>query len=349
MYGIDKSEIRNITIDSIDLDKLRASDVVFNVSSSDAAIPIKLHDSDDYIKLDRLYITDNLLFNTFTLDYKKDRGTRAYYSILDLAIAPKYAKKDNRRPLTADEYKQKLNTIKQYLIDRYGIYTDFTDSKIKKIELNITQKMKHPFTAYKLLFEAIKEERNLKTYPCFMPFMKGLEYNTYYFYSKIQHMKLYNKTKELHDSFKIEISDELTRLEYTLIGYDKINAKLGTINPFKLTDSIIAKFLNESITEDVFKPINRYIAKSNKELTKKYKQLKKQYKRGYIREFAHYANSKDALVFDIEQVLEIAKSDIIKNNNRTKNEKIIYSIMSDDFIGNYEKLEEFKRAFHITI
>lgn len=349
MYGIDKSQLRNITIESIDLDTLSKSSAIYNVSDSPVAQPVKLHNSEGYIKLDRLYIADSKLFNTFTLDYKKEKaGARAYYTILDLAIAPKDAKTDNRFPMSANKYIQKLYIIKEYLINQYGIYTDFTDSKIKKLELNITAKMSHPFTNYKVLFEAIRQERNLKTYPCFMPFEKGLEYNTYYFYSKVQHMKFYNKTKELHDSFKIEVDDELMRLEYTLIGFDKIKAKLGTVNPLELTDEVIAQFLNESIAEDVFKPINKYISRTNKELSKQYRNLKKQYKRGYIREFAHYANSSDTEVFDMQQVLDIAKNDMNKSKNGTYNKRLIDSIMSSQFKGNFKKLEEFRSKFQIT-
>lgn len=349
MYGIDKSQLRNITIESIDLDTLSKSSALYNVSDSPVAQSIKLHNSDCYIKLDRLYIADSKLFNTFTLDYKKEKaGARAYYTILDLAIAPKDAKTDNRFPMSANKYIQKLYIIKEYLINQYGIYTDFTDSKIKKLELNITAKMSHPFTNYKVLFEAIRQERNLKTYPCFMPFEKGLEYNTYYFYSKVQHMKFYNKTKELHDSFKIEVDDELMRLEYTLIGFDKIKAKLGTVSPLELTDEVIAQFLNESIAEDVFKPINKYISRTNKELSKQYRNLKKQYKRGYIREFAHYANSSDTEIFDMQQVLDIAKNDMNKSKNGTYNKRLIDSIMSSQFKGNFKKLEEFRSKFQIT-
>ena len=138
------------------------------------------------------------------------------------------------------------------------------------------------------------------------------------------------------------------RLEYTLIGFDKIKAKLGTVSPLELTDEVIAQFLNESIAEDVFKPINKYISRTNKELSKQYRNLKKQYKRGYIREFAHYANSSDTEVFDMQQVLDIAKNDMNKSKNGTYNKRLIDSIMSSQFKGNFKKLEEFRSKFQIT-
>ena len=349
LFGIDKSELRNITIESIDFEVLRRSSAVYNTSASDVSLPVKLHNSNRYITLDRLFIQDDQLFNTFTLDYKKEStGARSYYTILDLAIKPKRARQHNLIPMSANKYRQKLIIIREYLIHNYGLYVSFNESRIKKIEVNITAKMDHSFESYKMLFEAIRQERNLRVYPYFVPFEKGLAYNTYYFYSKVQHLKFYNKAKELHDSFKIEVDDELMRLEYTLIGFDKIKSKLGTDSPLDLTDEAIADFLNESIKEDVFKPVEKYIDKTDKQLAKKYKQIKKQYKRGFIREFAHYCNAKDTDIFDIQQVLDIAKRDINKNHNGSRNKKLIDSIMSQSLKNNLDKFAEFKVKFQIV-
>lgn len=349
LFGIDKSELRNITIESIDFEVLRRSSAVYNISNSDISLPVKLHNSEGYIKLDRLYIPDGELFGTFTLDYKKEKTGRSYYTILDLTVKTKRARQHNLIPMSANKYRQKLIIIREYLIHNYGLYVSFTDSRLKSVELNITAEMDHTFESYKVLFEAIRQERNLKTYPYYVPLEKGLAYNTHYFYSKSQHLKFYNKTKELHDSFKIEVDDELMRIEYTLIGFDRIKDRLGTDSPLDLTDEAIADFLNESIKEDVFKPIQKYIDKTDKKLTRKYKQIKKQYKRGFVREFAHYCNSKDADIFDMDQCISIVKKDMTKSasHNYSYNKKLIDSIISDSLKNNFAKYDEFKAKFQV--
>lgn len=348
LYGIDKSELRNITIESIDLEALRRSSAVFNISQSEIAQPVQLHNSEDYIRLDRLYIADEELFDSFALDYKKERSARAYYTSMNLAIKKKKVKQNNLLPQSLDQYRQKLETIREYLIHNYGVYVSFTDSRFKKIELNITAEMKYDFEDYKVLFEAIRQERNLKIYPNSSTYESSLKTGTYYYSSKSQELKFYNKSKELWDCFKIQVDDKIMRLEYKLTGFDKIADKLGTDKPLDLTDEAIVSFLNESIKEDVFKPIQKYIDKTDKQLVKKYKQIKKQYKRGFIREFAHYCNAKDTDIFDMQQVLDIAKRDINKSNNGSKNRKLIDSIMSPTLKYNLDKFAEFKVKFQIV-
>ena len=348
MHGIDKSEIRNITIESIDLNKLRASNAVFTLSDSVVAQPVRLHNSDDIIKLDRLYISNNKLFESFNLDYKIERMARVYYTTLNLAVKSKNKKLHNLIPMSCDRYRSKLNIIKDYLANNYGIYISFTEARFRKIELNITESMAYEFEDYTVLFEAIRKERNLKVYPNSSTYESYLKTGTYYYSSKCQELKFYNKSKEMADYFKIKLDDnKIMRLEYKLTGYDKIANKLGTDKVMELTDEAIATFLNESIALDVFKPIEKYIDKTNKQLTKKYKELKKQYKRGFIREFAHYANSKDAEVFDMQQVLDIAKRDINRSNHGSKNRKLIDSIMSPTLKHNLDRFEEFKVKFQI--
>lgn len=349
MYGIDKTELRNIYIESIDLDRLKASDAVFSLSDSPIAQPVMLHNSDDIIKLDRLYISNDKLFESFTLDYKIQRMVRIYYTTLNLAVKLKNKKLHNLIPMNCDRYKSKLNIIKEYLANNYGIYISFTEARFRKIEINITESMDYEFEDYRVLFEAIRKERNLRVYPNSSTYESYLKTGTHYYSSKTQELKFYNKSREMNDYFKIKLDDhKIMRLEYKLTGYDKIADKLGTDKVLELTDEAIADFLNESVAVDVFKPIKKYIAKTNKALTKKYKQIKKQCKRGYIREFANYCNSLDAEIFDIQQVLDIAKGDIVKSNNTTRNKKIIDSIISPILKHNLDKFEEFQVKFLIN-
>lgn len=356
MYGIDKSEVRNITIEAVNLRLLRHNTkAIFNVSESQDSYIVKVIGSDDHLQLDRLYIKDNYMFNDLTLDFKYNSlGVKVYYVSLDITINTKGNSENNLRPLSVSEYRNKLNNIRDYLISMYGVYISFNNgekghSRLRSIELNITSKMDHKFEDYKVLFEAIRQERNIKTYPNYVPHENKLKYGTHYFYSKSIELKFYDKTQQLYDSFKIRVDGEYMRIEYTLNGYDKIKEKLGTDDPFSLTDEQIISFLDESIENDVFKPIQKYINKTNKALAKKYREIKKQYKRGYIREFAHYCNSKDSEIFDIEQCFEIVKRDMIKSNshNYTYNKKLIDSIMSQSLKHNFEKLEELKAKFQM--
>lgn len=351
MYGIDKSEIRNIIIESIDFQVLRNSQkAIYNISQSELAQVVRVHNTNQYIKLDRLYIPDDELFNSFTMDYKNDMGARTYYSSLDLALKPKKGRKHNLTPMSTKQYLNKLEEIKEYLRAKYGVYISYNDSRIHYIELNITDTMEYSFNDYYYLFEAIKDNRNRKKYSKYS-LIGSDRIETFEMFPKkgAQVLKFYDKTKQLYDCFKIQINNEYMRLEYSLTGYEKIKQSLGTDRLQDLTDDKIISFLNDSIKSDVFEPINKHIAITNKALLKKYKELKKQYKRGYIREFAHYCNSKESDMFDVKQCLDIVKKDMTKSKskNHSYNKKLIDSIISPELKNNLKKFEEFKVKFHI--
>ena len=347
MFGIDKTELRNIKVEAIDLNVLKFNPkIMFNLAS-DNGYSVKEYGSNKTIQLDRIYIKDNYLFNVFRLDYKKDRGSKIYYTSLDITINTKENTRNNVNPLSVSEYIDKINNIKDYLKDRYGIYIYLQDCRFHEIEINITEFMEYEFEEYKLLFEAIRLKRNQKVYPCYSPIEKHLKYGTHKVYSKVMELKFYNKTKQVYDAFKIQIDSNCMRLEYTLKGYDKIKDKLGTTSPFDLTMDTLRSFLNESVKTDVFKPIEAYINESNKKLIKMYRNVKKQNKKGYIKEFTHKANSKDSVIFDMNQVLDIIKTDAQKSKNYSKYKKIVNEIMSDSLKGNLDKYKEFKVKFFI--
>lgn len=350
MYGIDKSEIRNIIIESIDFQVLRSNQkVVYNVSQSELAQVIKVHGKDEYMKLDRLYIPDDELFNSFTMDYKKDMGTRGYYTSLDLAIKPKKGREPNLIPMTLEQYKDKLETIRQYLINKYGVYISYEDSRIYYIELNITQMMKYKFGDYYYLFEAIKNNRNKKKYLKYSYTGEGnIETFELFHKRRTQVMKFYDKTKQLYDCFRIQVDNKYMRLEYSLTGYDKIKQLLGSDKIQDLTDDSIRSFLNESINSDVFTPIQKHIDKTNIELAKKYQEIKKQHKRGYLRQFANYCNSRDTDIFDIEQIYNICHKDMSQHNHYKRNKTMIEGIISMTLGNSFEKFREFKDKFSIN-
>lgn len=346
MFGIDKTELRNIKVEAIDLNTLKYN-LKAICSLSDHGYNTKEYNTDNFIELDRIFIQDNFLFDSFRLDFKKDKGSKIYYTSLKMTINTKERSQSNLQPLSVSEYLNKLQSIKDYLAQIYGVYIDLTEAKFYEIEINITDKMQFEFEEYKLLFEAIRLKRNQKIYPNYVPHEKRLKYGTHKIYSKVMELKFYNKTKQLYDEFKIQVDSKYMRLEYTLKGYDKINEKLGTTSPYKLSQDTLKYFLNQSIKTDVFKPINDYIDASNKILTKLYRNVKKQHKRGYIREFSHKANARNTLIFDIQQVLDIIKTDAQKSKNYSKYKKTVYDIMSDELKDNFKKLEEFENKFYI--
>lgn len=346
--GIDRTELRNIRVDAIDMDKLRATDSLISFTNNELGYLVHAT-TGEAKRVDRLVIKDGYMFNSFMLDFKKMKGDRNYYTILDVTIATKEGESDNLRPLNISEYRNKINNIKSYMQRIYGIYLDISEARFYSIELNITNEMMYPFHDYRMIFEAVRQKRNHKKYPVFGLKEKKLQYETYIFSNKslTNELKLYNKTEQLAYCFSIYKKEQFMRIEYRLHSYDLIQNRLGTSLVSELTDQNIRDFLSKSIQEDIFKPVEAFLSDSNKKLEQTYKNLKKQYKRGHTRLFANYCNGKEVAILDAEQIYNIIKKNTTKTNHLAENKRLIYSVVSDCLVGNLDKLDELKDKFLI--
>lgn len=345
--GIDKTELRNIEVGKIDIDRLIQSEKA-QISFTDSELGYLVQDTEgNRHRVDSIVINDEYMFNSFRLGYKKRKGDRDYYTILDVTIATKEGESDNLRPLNISEYRNKINNIKSYMRDIYGVYLDISEARFNTIEVNITNEMIHKFHDYRMIFEAVRQKRNHKKYPVFGLKEKKLQYETYIFSNKslTNELKLYNKTEQLAYCFSIYKKENYMRMEYRLNSYELIANRLGTDKVKDLTDEAIRDFLSKSIQEDIFKPVEAYINDTNKQLDKMYKNLKKKYKRGHIRQFAQYCSQKEVQILDMEQVVAIAKKDMSKSNHFKLNYKIVDEVMPTVLKNNLDKLAELKDKF----
>lgn len=346
--GIDRTELRNLIVYQVDLQKLQNTDSKIRLTESQLGYMTRDIEG-NIIRVENIVVSDGFMFNSFRLDYKKEKGNRTYYTILDVTIATKEGESDNLRPLNISEYRNKIENIKHYMQEIYGIYLDVSEARFNTIELNITNEMMYPFHDYTRIFEAVRKKRNHKKYPVVGIKEKKLHYETYIFSNKglTNQLKLYNKTEQLSYCFSIYRKEQFMRFEYRLHSYDLIQNRLGTSRVSELTDQNIRDFLSKSIQEDIFKPVEAFLSDSNKKLEQTYKNLKKQYKRGYIRQFAQYSSQTQIEILDMEQVIAIAKKDMTKSNNYSKNYKVIDEVMPSILKKNYEKLSELKDKFLI--
>lgn len=346
--GIDRTELRNLVVYQVDLQKLQNTDSKIRLTESQLGYMTRDIEGNT-IRVENIVVSDGFMFNSFRLDYKKEKGNRNYYTILDVTIATKEGESDNLRPLNISEYRNKINNIKSYMRDIYGIYLDVSEARFNTIELNITNEMMYSFHDYRMIFEAVRQKRNHKKYPVFGLKEKKLQYETYIFSNKslTNELKLYNKTEQLSYCFSIYKKEQFMRFEYRLHSYDLIQNRLGTSRVSELTDQNIRDFLSKSIQEDIFKPVEAFLSDSNKKLEQTYKNLKKQYKRGHTRLFANYCNGKEVAILDAEQIYNIIKKNTTRTNHLAENKRLIYSVVSDCLVGNLDKLDELKDKFLI--
>ena len=159
-----------------------------------------------------------------------------------------------------------LNRIKDYLLDIYGLDIDFSNAYYDLIELNKTAVMDKPFKEYDYLLNLMgklvpKRYKDRVYHTDELNILKQVE-----FYNGSMKGKIYDKTRQLLERFKIVLDKNYMRIEYTLNGSKKIETALGERTINKITDEAIKNFLNEQIERDLIEPLEKHIIEGSKKL-----------------------------------------------------------------------------------
>ena len=245
-----------------------------------------------------------------------------------------------------DEYKAFLEDLTIYFANSYGLYLDVSEAEFKTIEINKTKIMDYQFKDYVPIFSAITPYMNRKKYKIhWEASTMDLDTETVYWINSskddVRKLKIYNKSKQINDSFKIQtIDNKYMRIEYTLTN-DKIKDSFSTVRVFEMTQDMLNKFFNENIKEDLQDSFDKALDASNKHLKKLYKEHTANKKRGYYREFLIQsklttANNKTIALLDKSQIENISKSELSKKcNMHNKYKKMIIEELKS---YNYLKL-----------
>ena len=346
--GIDKTKIKNFTIELMDMDRLLSND---NVIFQERARGMAVATIDGEIKhIDSLIISDGHIFNKLSVGVKLNKGTPLAYAHVDIHIAEN--SDNNLKPLKISEYRNRLTRLKSYLEDRYGLYINLDQAKFEKLEINVTSKMDRDFIEYEFLLEQMVYLVP-KRYEVSPYLDDDREAKQYDFFNDSTEAKIYDKTRQLEEKFKISMEEQDMRIEYTLNKAEKIKNCLGSALISEVTDEAIESYLKAQIYKDLIKPIETHITKANKELLQMANDLKKADSRKWAKLFVYKAiaqkmnkkNGRLALVIDSEQIEQTIKKVSGKNSGRTiariQSEFAEHPYLNDNLV----KLQEIKDKF----
>lgn len=312
--------------------------------------PVKeLTSEAEYRNIGFLKITDDNLFKLLRLGVANNKKGNLYYASMEITINDKEAK--NLIPMTMKQFLSKIDFIKQHLKDQYGLYIDFSNAYFDELEVNKTAIMDRRFNEYDYLLTnigyLIKGRYTIATHREHEQ-LKQLE-----FYNKSIKGKVYDKTKQLEEAFKLTLDKQYMRIEYCFKDNAKIINTFATRSIYKLTDEDIESFLNKQIYKEFIKPLQEYIKASNKQLLSMAKQIKKEDKRKWISLFVAQAiaervnksNGTLDLVIDLEQLKAVIKQlspvNYAKTMKRLQSTFNKYQYLHDNFI----KLNEITNKF----
>lgn len=263
--GIDKTVIKGFKVLALNKDKLLShayNNVVLQTADYGIIVPSITADEEEHITY--LKITDGHLFKYLVMGVKQNKGILNPYYQLHITISD--LTDNNLYPLNVTEYINMLNRIKDYLLDIYGLEVDFTEAYYDEIELNKTATLDGEFKDYNYILNLMgllvpKRYKNRAYYTDNLNILKQVEFSNTAIKGKI-----YDKTRQLQEKFKIVLDKNYMRIEYTLHGSKKIETVLGTRNINKINDEAIRSFLDTQIEKDLITPLKNHIAEGTNKL-----------------------------------------------------------------------------------
>lgn len=220
----------------------------------------------------RLLIENDGVIDRMVAGAKLMDNRRIDYCNLETTI--KNSEVGNLACYTVDEYVGQLIEIQEHLKNVYGIDADFSDATVKELEINRTFKLDGDFESYHRPINLIMTNlpSYMKNQMDYKKVTKGSsEYQTYYATSKTTNkskrfllFKIYNKTKAIEHI--ILITDSYMRVEFRLVGAEKVKKALGTNKFAELSDEVINNYFDEQIDKMIKKPFEKWQKDRNKYL-----------------------------------------------------------------------------------
>lgn len=348
--GIDKTKIKGFTVELIDVEKLTAND---NVIFQEKYPGVAMEDTEgENRSINYLKIKDGYIFNTLSIGSKLNKGVQNNYSHIDIHISE--LTDDNLKPLKVSEYINLLERLKGYLQSRYGLYVNFEKVKFEELEINTTALMDRKFIEYEYLLEQMVYLVP-KVYEISPYIGKDRTLKQYEFFNGSTGAKIYDKTRQLQEKFKITYDKQYMRIEYTLKGSKKVKASLGNEYVYKMTDQAITEYLKKQVNKDLIKPIEKHIKECNKQLLQMAKETKETDSRKWaivltgkaLSERLDKRNGKLPLIIDLEQLKNVIKKVSTNKSNCNKTlARLQIEFNRYPFIeNNIEKLQEIKEKF----
>lgn len=278
--GIDFSWLYGFEIESIDPAYLNSDNVNF-VTGIDSKLKTK-----EGINIQNLTIKDT---------YFGQLKCGAYKNNVVTSIGLSVSACNNFRNLTAAQFQKRIDDVFKYVYEKYKVKIkyDFKLLYISKIEINITFKLNGRYSEYRralfVLISCIPSKRfnsnscrgknaTNKITAIYSSEKGGNYLETINIKNSSRELTIYNKSQQLRDTGKLNLTDDYMRIEYKLKRKDSyINTYLGE-TVADLTDENISRLFIEMFTEDIIKPteefknkiknnlkniINGYIVKNN--------------------------------------------------------------------------------------
>lgn len=267
--GLDRTIIGNFEITGIDFERA--------LSFSEEKVSIECSGENLYYLKDghafsRLKIVDNYMFGVCTVYMKCMNGTRFVHASMDISIGT--VGETNFQNQTMEEFKLRLDTIREYLVNKYGVVADFMQATFRNLEINVTLPLKHKFKEYHRVFNLMMYNVVLRNSKPTLEFKAENKKNAEQEVTGIckknncLEVKIYDKARQLREQNKADLLGEYMRLEITLLTTRKIREVFGTNRVYQITNKMIEQYFEKQCRKLLIKPYEKWKEKNREQLKK---------------------------------------------------------------------------------
>ena len=260
---------------------------------------------------------------------------------------------------TVEQLRQRIDAVKRYLRDTYGMDISFEKAGLKSVEINKTIALSQDSAAYNRVLKLINH-----SYPGTLR-LKLKDHKTdeedddnQSFYRDSGRdgikVKLYSKTKQLAKK-GIITDEEYFRLEITLKSGKKVRDKLGTNEISRISQDGINAYYEDFVTENIQKPFEKWWVRSMKYAEKTVKEHYVKGNHSWRSDCLLYIADEEIrrgypLILDLDQVTEVLGVVIDDKRDRHYHRRRFIETSREEapFLMNDDesKLQELISKFH---
>lgn len=261
---------------------------------------------------------------------------------------------------TVDEYMQQLADVQEFLKFEFGILIDFSNAKLKSLEINRTFKIEYPFDEYSRAIQLILSQMPKMQKITTVTNLEQGKNETFAVWNKkectaksrsFKKIIFYNKGKQCETS--VILDSDYMRFEIKLFGTRNIKDNLKVKKFVNLTQEMVDTWFSKQVDTLIIKPLQKWQKTRNK-LVKTI--LKEELEKGgtwlinTLRRFTAYElEYKTPLILDISEIYQIVDKLPVDDKSRVKSRFLQQSLKYERIFTNNDNSKLMEILNKLTI
>lgn len=255
---------------------------------------------------------------------------------------------------SVDEYMQQLADVQEFLKFEFGILIDFSNAKLKSLEINRTFKIEYPFDEYSRAIQLILSQMPKMQKITTVTNLEQGKNETFAVWNKkectaksrsFKKIIFYDKGKQCETS--VILDSDYMRFEIKLFGVRNIKDNLKVEKFVNLTQEMVDTWFAKQVDTLIIKPLQKWEKARNKQVKSIIKEEFEKNNNSWIvnslRKFTRYElKNKQPLILDVTDVYPIIEKMSFNRKTRIEDNFLKQAMRYEDMFiqGDNHKLDE---------